>query len=515
LEKQTEGKQMKAFRLLALGVSTMLAGCFLGDPPPLETFPGHVPQVRDLEDHISCEMLPLVAAVKFDERRQRYYLDAQLLEGDPRNSKMLALYYEHPELAQLLPKLVEYSFIASVSMVLDVTDTEGVSPSLSFIEPFNAAASLNRTLGIGASLNATQEHNQTFNYTVNLAKLSSGANGLQCYGPLPPGGLEGDLGLVSDVVSGLLSLDASANLNIAGSASPIISSVSQQFANDVAMNFSGNNSAGDKFGTSLTVTEAGLTFSPPASGSQGTLTLTGTGTTGDGIPYFINLTGSAFQKDRNAPIPFSITGTLTQSAFQPNSELGFGPKLTLAGDINISKQGFAIALKSGSLIADTATLGTWPALFLVNAISPQVKKVPTQSYSTLSSFLAGGITSAAGGSTAAGASKGSSGGAVVTGSSTQFSTFENFQISYGVNGGPTWTLLRFKGPVGGNSPLLTGNRSDSDSLTITLVAACRQNGENNFSPANYWQAIPVCDSSGTLQTLAGINGQTFNTYRTR
>ena len=47
--------------------------------------------------------------------------------------------------------------------------------------------------------------------------------------------------------------------------------------------------------------------------------------------------------------------------------------------------------------------------------------------------------------------KGAPGGLSSSGSATQFSSFENFQITYGLNGGPTWTLVNFKGPVGGGS----------------------------------------------------------------
>lgn len=105
----------------------------------------------------------------------------------------------------------------------------------------------------------------------------------------------------------------------------------------------------------------------------------------------------------------------------------------------------------------------------------------------------------------------------------------NFLLSYGINGGPNWTLRRFKGPSGGGGgssgsaggsssgggggggggQLANINRSDTDSLTITFVAACQDS--QVLTPTSYWDTLPVCDSYGLLKGAAANAGAYYNT----
>jgi hypothetical protein len=83
-------------------------------------------------------------------------------------------------------------------------------------------------------------------------------------------------------------------------------------------------------------------------------------------------------------------------------------------------------------------------------------------------------------------------------------------LSYGVEGGPNWTLSNFKGPGGGTgtaSQLLSVSRSHTDSVTITFVAAC-QDEINVEQFETYWQTIPKCN--GTQQIQAANAGAQYN-----
>lgn len=574
---------------LLMGLAIVSGGCAsLNSPPLLETYPGHVPDVADLNNHIACELRPLVASIRSDKKKENFYLATRIVDGrqtlDTDNWELASLFESHPELNDLLPKLVKYSFIAAVAMTLDVLDTEGVNPSLSYINPYNSMGSFNGLFNAGASVNGTQEHNQVYSYTINLLKLWESQNHMRCGDSSWFGGLEGDLGLVRDTVSGLLSLNASADLNIAGSASPIVSSASASLERAITLRFTGMTTEGsDETGApqqdepsksggldlklnggfivppsgtgsqgTLTITGTatengkseprrpvsleltlsgghdpsggvGFTVSPPTTGSQGTLTLTGTATDNRGFGYFVSLTGSTYKSPNGGALPYSISGNLTRTRGPSTADinLGVNPKITLAGNIDISKPLLNIQIKSGSITPDSSTgTAAIPGLWIPTGtgllnLEGKVSRDYVTPFS-LSPMFAGAATTGAGGSSGSGGAKASASATGSAGSSTtQFSTFDNFQLSYGLNiGGPTWTLKTFKGPAGATSPLLTLNRSDTDTLTITFVPACKQGGQNNLTPTTFWQAIPVCDSSGTLQALAGASGQNFNFYRT-
>jgi len=129
-----------------------------------------------------------------------------------------------------------------------------------------------------------------------------------------------------------------------------------------------------------------------------------------------------------------------------------------------------------------------------------------------------------------GPSKG--GAANASAGTTQFGSFVNFIVSYGLNGGPNWTLATFKGPSGGGGgggggggssgsggggggQLLNISRQDTDSLTITFVAACQDKGAKAATPfTTYWDSIPRCDQLGTLQQSAAAIGTQSNFLRT-
>jgi hypothetical protein len=60
---------------------------------------------------------------------------------------------------------------------------------------------------------------------------------------------------------------------------------------------------------------------------------------------------------------------------------------------------------------------------------------------------------------------------------TAFSSKIDFSLQWGINGGPSWSLLKFKGPSAGgsgaNGQLLSYSRSKQDSLISTFAATCK------------------------------------------
>jgi hypothetical protein len=537
----------------------LLASC--AGPPSLETFPGHVPEVADLTAHIQCELLPLVASINQpDKHHKELWVTPVDIDGattiDTSNALLQRLVIDHPRLMQLLPFLVKYNFVASSSLVLDVTDTGGFSPSLSFIAPFNSTGSFNRTLSIGASLSGMREHTGTYAYTVNFAQLwdRRAIAYVDCNKSSGFGGIDGDLDLITDITQGLLSIDIVASTNISASATPVLPSSNILIDKGSPLKLQLTDTDADSLLLGL---YGGLTVVAPTTGYQGTITFTGIVTANDNndgvstlgfgknqFKYYMSLTGSTFQnidgdKADKYRVRFSMAGNLTQARpAEYKSELGFAPKLTLYGHIDLSSHPYKMYVESALLSSDAASGGGRIATASAEP-TPTPTPTPTNTPVTtpppvpinmqLGQAASPGVFQPRTGSGTSGAGtsgKGAPGGPSSSGSATQFSTFENFQITYGLNGGPNWTLVNFKGPgsgtggggsggSGGSGGLLSISRADTDNISITFVAACQQGGQNMLeAPQTYWDTIPVCDPSGTLLNLAGIAGQSTNFYRT-
>jgi hypothetical protein len=104
----------------------------------------------------------------------------------------------------------------------------------------------------------------------------------------------------------------------------------------------------------------------------------------------------------------------------------------------------------------------------------------------------------------------------------------DFTITSGINGGPTWTLTRFKGPTGG-SPFIGYTRAVKDTLTLTIIPICiRQmyRAANKTAPYHYipeliegtprWgDFLPPCaQSQSQLKPLAVSTARTYNIIKT-
>jgi hypothetical protein len=75
-----------------------------------------------------------------------------------------------------------------------------------------------------------------------------------------------------------------------------------------------------------------------------------------------------------------------------------------------------------------------------------------------------------------------------------FSEKIDFSLLWGVNGGPNWTLLKFKGPGGGSgtgAQLLNYSRQKQDTLISTFSATCKTDQDVNLGdPAEYSESTP-------------------------
>jgi hypothetical protein len=455
---------IRAASLLSAGGLVLSLICCV---PVLKSSPERGPTAIDIVNHINCELASIVNA---KNARINEWIDASPFD-----------------LRKKLDYLTEYHFVASVLVTLDALDSQSVNPSFNFIKPYNAMGSLNQTWAIGGTLGGSQERNISFGYSVDLGELKDiNARGhLQhvssieryCVGPVgvadkDSGPLTDDLGLTDIVVDGLLGLDAAQYVNLYGNSGPSALTVSVNIDQpDRPLELQFGDLGKLKFVGNISFTPSTVDTKAP-----GTVSLTGKLTSDDRQNnYFASLSGSTIQQSETGKVTFSLSGTMSKLEGDHTdqwSRLGFGPKLNLAGSINHKYDATSIKL-AGNVTPDPA--GT-----------EIVVTQPSNASGTVKSLSGGGGGSGAGGSTKAS-------GAASGGGSTLFGSLVNFILSYGINGGPNWTLTRFKGPSAGSSSLVNLSRTDTDTLTITFVPACK-NGPNIRTPRNFWESLPHCDS---------------------
>jgi hypothetical protein len=133
-----------------------LSGC--SNVPDLATTPGEGPTIHTIVNHINCELA--------------FVVNASPNGPVTRANRRVFEYAEKSNDKNIWPKLrmlKYYHFVASVLITLDVSNNEGVAPSLTFIQPLTAAFS--RSLSVGGSVNATQERNKSFSYSALMESL--------------------------------------------------------------------------------------------------------------------------------------------------------------------------------------------------------------------------------------------------------------------------------------------------------------------------------------------------------
>lgn len=242
------------------------------------------------------------------------------------------------------------------------------------------------------------------------------------------------------------------------------------------------------------------------------MTFTGEATYQDTPIYIVSLTGSSLATSNQNISKFQLSGNMTkESTTATPQDMGFSPNLSLAGTVDTSSSKHShpagisaqLSITSGLVTPSSELTSQKKYTFAVTGPS----KAPLKSVQphaapnfTVQNFAAPG--------TATGTISGKT-NAPASSNATQFSSLVSFTLSYGVNGGPNWTLSTFKGPGGGGSAgqLFNASQTHTDTLTITFVAACQKDG--NFKEYDtYWQTIPKCD--GTQEAVASAIGYQNN-----
>lgn len=414
-------------------------------------------------------------------------------------------------------KLLDYQFVASVTLTLQVTDQEQLNPSVNLITPFNGSGN-GRTGSIGGAFDLQQDRSFQTSYSIDLKTLAAADSPLKRLGREiaglpgdPPcdtgsGGISGDLGLNEIIQTGLSSLEQTQDYNVYGASgaqapaaadveiwgeldqpAPGTSTKKVHFVGaflpspplstalaPASTQLSGRLSTDDEKWSEIvsltgTITLAGTTANP---GRQ-QLGLSGSGTASDGKNYAMTLFGdlNATSNDLNdREFRPSLTGLLTP----PADGTAKGPKpLTLTLD------------------RDRPPPGT-PAPALKSRVPLIVQSNQFQAYAQASKTPSGGATSAT--------SAGSSG-------TTSFGSTVDFILTAGLNGGLNLATVHFKGPsAGGSTPLVNLQRATTDTLSITFVATCTtETVTPGKEPNTYWHSLPSC-SDVPATRFAGQQG---------
>jgi hypothetical protein len=529
-------------RNFAWVLAILLAAPFLtqcSSVPSLQSEPGNGPSVRQIVNHINCELASIIAS---NPSAKRQFAAFKRQYRGPVDQKIEEREAADPKLKKLLPLLQEDHFVASVLLTLDTMDTQGVYPSASFIHPFTSAFS--RTWGVGANLNGTQERNVTFGYSIDLANVGQGCSPEIL--TAEDSGVSGSLELADIVADGLSGLDSAQTVNVYNSGGPTMPAFDAAL-NDLALGLtcagSANCTQHGLQGQELRLSGI-MNFAPASDPLQpGTMTFAGNAETyKDGHPtndtYVVSLQGSTVNNpNERSNVKFTLSGSMTRDSQVPaeNSmaaQLGYNPSISLVGAVTYQgKLVRGVKDTRGVLTPSSEKQGPGGDRSLIyNIHKPDdeksgaahdfnTKKMRNQVASE--KFPPAGIAARPGGGGGSGSSGGSSGGgggggatpvktaSISSASGTQFGSLVQFTIAYGLNGGPNWTLQKFRGPGGGSGAggnLFGLSRQRTDTLQITFVAAC--NDEANVQSINtYWDSIPKCN--GTQQAAAGALGQSL------
>jgi hypothetical protein len=460
----------------------------------VDSTPPKRPRTSDVIDHVQCEL-------------------AKIVNQPTANAQMAKRLTADQNLKTLVGYMVQYNFVATIQITLEVTDMEGLTPSLSFM---NAATT--HAVGLGGQWNGTQDRSVTINYSIDLAHLrdpkapwdpsqpkDSGYWSTFCKST-PTGGIDGDLGLADIVADGLTGLDASSTYNVYGSAGPTPAAVAKLIDQGGEIAADSTKSL-PKLDISIKSLQGSILLAPQSASAQtqGTVTLSGVATLKEGDKegkYIVNWSGSVVPPDAlsaDGKLYFSLSGGLLPESDTPLAQestklWGFSPTLNLTGSID-----------TGLLVTNLHFAGVLvPAAGSTYAKSTDAPPIKV----TLEPTAA---APGAGGPPAAGAVKGGSppGGASAGG--TSFGSLVDFVLVYGLNGSPSYTFQNVKGLTGMGMPFVNVMRTHTDSVAITFVATCQKSDHiNQFNADSYWHSIGPCDEFGVAQDQAKSFGYQNN-----
>jgi hypothetical protein len=476
----------------------LFSGC--SNVPDLATTPAEGPTIYTIVNHINCELAFVVNASPYGpvnpaNRRVFEYAEKS---GDPNIWKKLQL-------------LKHYHFVASVLLTLDVSNNAGVAPSLTFIDPLTAAFS--RTFSVGGSVTGTQERNKSFSYSVDLANVERGCDLRK---PPPTIGIAGELGLADIVIEGLNGLGASQNVNLYGSGGPVTPAFDASASATLGLTCKA--ASGDCPSVPIpTLTLKGtVNFSPPSDPQlPGTMSFTGEALNGPTAEYIVSLSGSTIDasepKSTKPKTKFLLSGTMTREVSKEVSGLGFAPAITLVGFVERQKADlYNLTIATGQ-ISPSSEISAGSAKYTYSVAAPSKSSLFDLRPRPSTDFVQFAVPLAAtSGGAAASTTVTARAASPASSNTTQFSSLITFTLGLSANGGPNWTLSRFKGPGGGGSSgqLLSAGRTTVDTLSLTFVAACQKSSAPITQINTYWDTIPKCN--GTQQAVASAVGYQNN-----
>jgi hypothetical protein len=360
-----------------------LVGCASG-LPELPTATANGPKYSELVSNIECELATVV--------------NQPLLEAGSLNARLarrLELLHDPKKADELLRDLSAFNFVASVQLSLEVTDNEGASPSLSFINTPQIF-----TFGIGGQWSGTQDRTTSAAYPIDLRhllidtsngkaislqemedilvkqknictrdelhRLSTGEFKAASESASAPSsgsgsGLAGDLGLADILVDGMTALDAAARNNVYSTLGPALISPSASFRHAVDLEsldgtghvlpLSGKDNSKVRFPTDGSEFEGILQLAPQAPGAQGSATLLGKFTVAYEKPgkmpgravFLANLSGATMSPEATDqdPLYFSLTGNLLPAPGDADAQslyhnYGFDSSVTLVGSVMLT-----------------------------------------------------------------------------------------------------------------------------------------------------------------------------------
>jgi hypothetical protein len=453
--------------------------------------PDTTPKVTDVVGHIQCELARILNTKRGDA------------PGDTNSVEFLRRLANNPDIQDdLVSKLVAFNFVATIQLSLEVTDVEGLNPSLTFQ---NALMGLH-TGTLAGQWNGTQDRNITLNYSVDLARLSPYKADFCAKISTESGeaGIQGDLGIADIVVDGLLSLDRSAPTNVYANAGPSPAPVAIKFARKGEVDLphmpevTTPTKLPEEKARPLTfqALRGTLLFAPQSAGvqTQGTVNFSGIATIDD-QQYLGAWTGSILLSnavlDPKSPLYFTLSGPLVPDPSDAQladieHRWGFNPTVTLTGTIDRAYE--VPSIKLAGIIAPVAQTqyarATDPIRVTLDQDNPDYGPPNAQNPA------------------AKGASPASSGGG------TSFGSLVDFVLVYGLNGSPAFTWTHLKAITGMSSPFAAWMRTKTDSMAITFVAACRNTSPATPDVNTYWDSIGICDQlAGAQEVSAGIGYQ--------
>jgi hypothetical protein len=471
-------------------------------------------------------------------------------------------------------RLQDYDFSASLLFTLQVNEANGFNPSVNIIHPIYGAAPLptptsvpvyNRTLALGGQSDATNIRSISFTYSIDMRNLMNSSKEKTCLEHnepvFNPSRILGDLGLTEILDNGFDALNTTAQHNISETeqlslALGNIRRVAKQteLAPDQIPKVS---LASEIVVHRLWYPTANTCV--PALGRQ------------PGLTRDVQLVKALIDKKISTNPGLVETSNnlrdVVACLMHQQAALKVDPShrsyLTLVDPLALFQDDLETVASSGATADVVAyaraalselpgalegTLGTASVKAFQNVLDhlyvALVQTRPSEAPWILNIGDAIAPTSASattpgpapsvppGSSATASASPSGAAGAV------NFSTSVNFLVLTGINGGPNWTLVHFKGPsaggagggtgsgtgaVGGattstgansgSQNLLNLSRNTSDSLTLTLTPVCRKTADSagGLTSIDYWGTLPSC-APGLYQNAASAglaSGQLF------